>query len=573
MSKLRISPTLALPLDWMTLASVVYGARGSGKTHFGGVIAEAVTKEHQRFCAIDLKGDWWGLKAGADGVSEGIPVVVFGGDHADLPLEDTAGVFVADVVAELEQSVILDLEHLSKGKQVRFLASFFERLYDKNREPLLLLADEAQRYAPQRPISPEASVCLGAVEDIVKLGRKHGVGVVLFTQRGAGLNKEVSELSDMLVAFRTPGPLDQDRIKDWLDANATREQRDQVMSKLSGLPTGTAVIASNHPGLRIFETVHIRDRETFDSSATPRIGQKRVEPKRLAQVDLEQLRDRMAATIERAKADDPKDLRRRITELERQLAQKPVAPEPVVERVEVPVQGEEDRELTRDMLQGLQDLATDLRGLSDHLVTRIEAVGQKATDAPRPQPRVLPPAPASVKRAPILSAEKSQSNGHLNGPQQAVLDALAWWEAAGVGAPTHAQVGYVAHYSAGGGYWRSIVGALSTGGLIQYPMRGSIALTVEGRARANPPATPASTTALHDMVREQLDGPRRTILDVLLDEYPNALTHEELGLRTGYSPGGGYWRSLVGRLSTLGLITYPVRGTVAAAPVLFLERA
>jgi CO dehydrogenase nickel-insertion accessory protein CooC1 len=57
----------------MTLASVVYGARGSGKTHFGAVIAEAVTKEHQRFCAIDLKGDWWGLKAGADGVSEGHP--------------------------------------------------------------------------------------------------------------------------------------------------------------------------------------------------------------------------------------------------------------------------------------------------------------------------------------------------------------------------------------------------------------------------------------------------------------------------------------------------------------------
>ena len=91
-------------------------------------------------------------------------------------------------------------------------------------------------------------------------------------------------------------------------------------------------------------------------------------------------------------------------------------------------------------------------------------------------------------------------------------------------------------------------------------------------AHANPPVSPASTTALHDMVREQLDGPRRSILDVLLDEYPNALTHEELGQRTGYSPGGGYWRSLVGKLSTLGLITYPVRGCVAAAPVLFLEQ-
>src|SRR5207253_1622748 len=85
------------------------------------------------------------------------------------------------------------------------------------------------------------------------------------TRRGSGLNKEVSELCDMLVAFRTPGPLDQDRIKDWLDANVTREQRDQVMSQLAGLRTGTAIFASGHPGLKVFSLADVRAPRTFDS--------------------------------------------------------------------------------------------------------------------------------------------------------------------------------------------------------------------------------------------------------------------------------------------------------------------
>src|SRR6185369_12053227 len=274
---IRLSPKLALPLDWVTLATVVYDARGSGKTSLGRVMAEETSKAGQRFCAVDLKSDWFGLKSSANGKSAGLPVVVFGGEHADVPLEPGADAFVGETVAKLEQSCILDFELFSKGKQIRFLAEFFEALYHHNREPLLLLLDEAQRYAPQKP-GPDEARTLGAVQDLVKLGRKHGIGPVLFTQRGAGLNKEVSELCDLLVAFRTPGPIDQDRVKDWLDANKTRGERDQIMGQLSGLATGTAVFASSHPELKVFGVYPVRMPETFDSSATPKVGQRRVEP-------------------------------------------------------------------------------------------------------------------------------------------------------------------------------------------------------------------------------------------------------------------------------------------------------
>lgn len=345
MKKLEISDQLRLPIDWITLATVVYGARGSGKTSFGRVAAEEATKAGQRFCAIDLKGDWYGLKSSANGKGEGLPVVVFGGEHADVPLEPDAGKFVGETIAKLGQSSVLDFELLSKGKQIRFLADFFEALYHHNRDPLLVLADEAQRYAPQKP-GPEEARCLGAVQDAVKLGRKHGLGLVLFTQRGAGLSKEVSELCDMMVAFRTPGPLDQDRVKDWLDANTTKVQRDAVMGQLSGLATGTAMFASGHPDLKLFGVYPVRRPETFDSSATPKVGQARVEPKRLAKPDLDELKTKMAAAIERAKADDPKALRAEVAELKRQLA-KPLKPPTAVivappERVEVPTFSEDE---------------------------------------------------------------------------------------------------------------------------------------------------------------------------------------------------------------------------------------
>jgi hypothetical protein len=427
---LHVSDKLSLPLEWMFLATVVYGARGSGKTSFGSVVAEEVTKAHQRFCAIDLKGDWHGLKSTADGKGEGIPIVVFGGDHADVPLEESAGKFLGETVASISQSCILDLEHLSKGKQIRFLAEFFETLYHVNRDPLLLLMDESQRYAPQKP-GPDDARCLGAVQDTVKLGRKHGLGVVVFTQRGAGLSKEVSELCDMLVAFRTPGPLDQDRIKDWLDANTTKAQRDEVMGKLAGLATGTAVFASGHPDLKIFGEFPVRRRETFDSSATPKVGQRRVEPKVLAKPELVELREKMSAAIERQKADDPKALRARIAELERaEKARPPAAPkqparvETKMKTVElrVPTVSKEQTMLMKRLENILAKAGGDLGKLTaaieknaTHEVAARDKLLAKVAQVAPPIRDVLPTASAraAAPPPPPKPARVSMSNGSV----------------------------------------------------------------------------------------------------------------------------------------------------------------
>lgn len=573
---LRISAELALPLDWITLATVVYGARGSGKTSFGRVCAEEATKARQRFCAIDLKGDWYGLTSSADGKSEGLPVVIFGGEHAHVPLEPDAGAFVGETVAKLEQSCILDFELFSKGKQIRFLASFFEALYHHNREPLLLLLDEAQRYAPQKP-GPDEARTLGAVQDLVKLGRKHGIGPVLFTQRGAGLSKEVSELCDMMVAFRTPGPLDQDRVRDWLDANTTRQQRDQVMGTLSGLATGTAVFASGHPDLKIFGAYGVRRPETFDSSATPKVGQRRAEPKKLAAPDLVQLKERMASAIERAKADDPKALRARIAELEKELKKKAgAASTKVVERVEVPVFDKEALGILRSSL--LEHLST-ARGNIVDAMNRYAAIAGKhkaamaattrdaivvpisaQTDQDRTSngatPRWKPPANSSQSRPNMPKTNGAEKLGRC---ETAILTALAQRHPR----PSSAsQAAILSGYSVNSSTFQNGVSALRTAGLAEGPGR-ELRMTDAGVSWVGPVPPAPEVADRISLWHGKLGKCERTLLKHVWGMHPKSVTRAELAEEAGYSVTSSTFQNGLSTLRVLDLIVSDRGGPVA----------
>ena len=594
MKHLSLSPDLKLPLDWMTLATVVYGARGSGKTTLGRVMAEEVTKAGQRFCTIDLKGDWYGLKSTADGRGEGIPVVVFGGDHADLPLEEGTGTFVGETIAGLGQSAIIDLEHFSKGKQIKFLRDFFLSLYHTNRDPLLLLADEAQRYAPQatRGTGGEILECLGAVEDVVKLGRKHGIGPVLFTQRGSGLNKEVSELCDVLVAFRTPGPLDQDRIKGWLEANRTVEERDQIVGTnkqpgiIAGLDTGTAVFASGHPSLKLFKVAAVRRPETFDSSATPKIGQRKAEPKRLAIPDLEAIKSKMASAIERAKENDPKALKAELARLREELALRPVAEAPkpkvltkgeignilkemlndhersymelMVRTVDLAVQDITSvaKESHQRIAEALKEFRIGLSNERDRIVTEAQ---RRATAFSRTQ-RQGSAAPKQELSSNQRTPGGQPGNGALPRGERAVLTVCGQYPEGA----TREQITILS------GYKRSTRDAylqrLREKGMVK-DAGGEVVIEQAGVDALGPDFRPLPTGAgLREYWLRELPAGEQTILSYVMAAYPASADRGDLSDKTGYkrSTRDAY----IQRLSTK-LLVYTDRDGVRASDVLF----
>jgi hypothetical protein len=169
--------------------------------------------------------------------------------------------------------------------------------------------DEADAFVPQRLI-PGSERCFGAVDTMVRRGRSSGVAVTLISQRPQVINKDVLSQTEVLVSHQLTGPQDRKALEAWIEANDTENRRAEFMGSLASLKRGTAWFWS--PGLlAIFKPVAVRDRHTFDSSATPKAGVTAIaSPKAFAAVDLQKLTAEIAASIEKAKADDPRELRK-----------------------------------------------------------------------------------------------------------------------------------------------------------------------------------------------------------------------------------------------------------------------
>src|ERR1700722_15616916 len=147
---LWIGEELYFPPDIITETLLIIAKRGSGKTHCASVLVEEMVAARLPVAVIDPIGVGWGLGSSADGHGPGLPVTILGGEHADLPLPHESGTLVADLIIDERLPVVLDLSHLSKTQQRRFVTDFLERLYHRNRDPLHLVVDEADLFAPLR---------------------------------------------------------------------------------------------------------------------------------------------------------------------------------------------------------------------------------------------------------------------------------------------------------------------------------------------------------------------------------------------------------------------------------------
>ncbi len=144
--------------------------------------------------------------------------------------------------------------------------------------------------------------------------------------------------------------------------------------------------------------------------------------------------------------------------------------------------------------------------------------------------------------------------------EQRILDAAAWWRAAGVPQPTRHQVAFVARYTVNG-HFNNMVGALRSRALVDYPTGGGVELTADGVAAANPVDESPSREELILRVREVLksDAVRR-IFSAVVDAGRD-LTREELAALTNYTVNG-HFNNMVGSLRSLGVIDYPKAGGV-----------
>lgn len=544
-------PTAALDdrLAWL-------GTSGSGKTYNAGGGVERLLSAGARVVIVDPLDVWWGLRLKADGVKPAFPLVIFGGAHGDLPLTEQAGALIGETVATMSESCIVSLGGLpSKSAERRFMLAFLDAIYRKTDPrktgPYHIVFDEADLWAPQKSSEP---MLQSRMEEIVRRGRIKGFIPWLITQRPAVLSKDVLSQADGLVAFKLTSSQDRDAVGGWIEGQADRAQGREILASLPTMQRGQGVVWV--PGRGILSTVAFPAKTTFDSSRTPERGEVRRE-RALKPLDLSKLKDRLSSIEEEVKASDPAALKAEVARLTRELAkaQKAVAA-PLPAPLPVVANAEQIEEARR---QG------ELAGIAIGIARAQAAVNAlRVGDAPQAATRAqrAPAAPREAP-APIVAAEG------VTGPQQRVLNALAWWAAFGIEQPTSEQVAFMSGYSASSSGFANLKGAMRSAGLIEYPSGGRVALTSLGADKSEEPGTPLTRDAFHDAVRTKLANPQIRLLNPLIEAHPAAMGKAELAAAADYSPTSSGFANLCGQMRSLGFIDYPASGQVRAADWLF----
>lgn len=547
--KLKIADNLSLPHEAVTQTFGILAKRGVGKTYTASVMTEEMLKAGLHVVVIDPIGVWYGLRSSADGKSEGLPIIIAGGEHADIPIKPESGELLANLIIDNRLSMVVDVSLFRKGEQIKFMTAFAETLYRRNRNALHLVLDEADAFAPQRPMPGEQRL-LGAIEDIVRRGRARGLGVTMITQRPSVLNKNVLTQIEVLVALRLTAPIDQKAVDEWVKTNAEEGQREEFLSAIGSLPVGTAYFWS--PGwLKIFQKVHVRTRETLDSSSTPIAGKAVVLPEKMAKVDLDMLRDQLLKVTEKIESDDPKILRKRIAELEKQIAH------PMVEVREIIPAGL--AEIVAEATKSIESYAQAIRmrlefpekSISENELDKVRSDFDKDIKKPFPVYEHT----FSIDRA---TSGKDETvivtpTGEIRGGALRMLGVLV------NGWPmryTKAQMAVLAKMKITSGTFGTYYNRLKREGFIIESSDGMVdatdmAFDVLGESRQKPPLSP---TELYQMWADVLPAGSVKILDKLIEHYPSGIAKDNLAVETGFAIGSGTFSTYLGNLRRNKLI-------------------
>lgn len=482
MSKtLAISEDLSLPVDAATQTFAFIGRRGSGKTYGAGKLVELLMDAGVQTVILDTVGNWYGLRIAADGKGKGFDIPVLGGLRGDIPLEATGGELVADLVIETGRSVIVDLSQFSLGDRKKFATAFGVRLWQRkkaesNPSPLQLVIEESQLIIPQFVGKDDARM-VGIYEEIIRLGRNYGIGVSMITQRPQSVNKEVLTQTECLIVFQVNGTPERKALRDWIVHQGADVN---LVDKLPSLHVGHAYVWSPQ-WLRILQQVKIAPKHTFDASSTPKVGVRR-QQRELAPLDLDAFKQKMAATIERAKENDVRELHRTISQLKRDLASRDLAGRATKTEIkEVPVFSKAELKVLESMLtaiKAIQPGLANLHNLNNDVSRLLLDLPKRFGSAPvvlpdTAQARVHRPAPLALAThrplagAPAtngdLAGRATGQSGQLPKAERSILRVLANFPEG----KTRREIGVISGYKHSGGGFGNAVSRLRTYELIE----------------------------------------------------------------------------------------------------------
>lgn len=577
MKLLRLGKGLTFPMHAITETFAVLGVRGSGKSNAAAVMAEEMFKAELPFVVIDPVGSWWGLRSSGDGKRPGLEIPIFGGPKGDVPLERRGGNLIADLIVDERLSCVLDLRTLdSEGGKKDFLLDFARRLYTRNEAPLHLFLEEADDYIPQQPWRQEKEL-KRAFENIVRRGRNRGLGITMITQRSASIAKDVLTQAGTLIAFRTTGPRDRAAVLEWVKYH---DQDLEIAKSLPELADGQCWIWSPE---FLGDTVQnkFRRRETFDSGQTPKMLKAMKRPARLADVDLAAVEKKMAATIERAKAEDPKALRAENVKLRKELEiaqnNRSVVTKVAFKKAKIikqPALTKREWNVLNKVVQTCKKELDQLESIATQLSRVLVATEPSKGEAEFPinlqhnRKEQLPSTYTTKGRLELRSSvnpekprvKKYDLNGRLNPGERAILTVIVQYEKEGA---DQEQIAVLTGYKQTSRV--TYLKQLRQKGFI-FIEGNKIYPTNEGTVALGPVEELPTGEALQQFWLNRLSPGEKKIFDALLQAYPKSLGNPEIQYRTEYKATSVV--TYLKQLRARKLVTTE-RGTAQASSKLF----
>lgn len=545
---LHVSPDLALPADLAGVQKYAFiGQSGAGKTYAAGKLVEELLRVGARVIVLDIVGNWYGLTIAADGKGRGFQIPVFGGERGDVPIEPTQGAAVARLVVQRDLSAVIDISRFRKAARVRFIADFAEELFhlaQTSPTQRMLVIEEAQRVAPQNARDGEKRM-LGAIEDLVRLGRNYSIGSMLISQRPQSINKEVLNQATCLFVGQLSGAQERKAIELWVTEKDNADR--SWLKELPRLEPGTLQVWSP-AWLKQRLKVTIAKKSTYDASATLELGQVRAKRPALVQLDAAELR----------------------AELEAEAGEAPAAkggvptggalpPDPIVPQLRARIAFLEEREQStlRSVAEQLAQVRSAHMALGE-LLSQVTA----AVKVESPARAKADPAGFDELAGVVPHFSKAKAPAPANGKsavgsgQQRIMAALAEFYP---GTVTKVQAARLGKVGMRGGTFRRYWGTLRQLGFIEEPTPGLFRATREGLKVAGIAPAPPSFEGRLAMWDERLTGGEREILhEVIKHKRPVPL--DALASTVGKALRGGTFRRYVGALVTNKLIQKTDRG-------------
>lgn len=548
-------PVLMIPDEVQKNHILLAGTTGAGKSNTARTIVEYNMWKGRRTLIIDVTGDWWGIKSSADGRKSGLPFIVFGGEHADIPIDTNMGAQLGQILATKNIPAVIDLQLFSPERMATFLTPFFENMYRLNREVLHLVLDEAHRYLPQQVRSFQARL-VHQIGDIVTGGRSRGFKLMIVTQRPAKINKDPIAMCKTFILHEMPSSHDRKAIRDMIqDGDGMDAARmKEIMGSMPSLPTGEAWVWI--PKMKILERRQFPLAQTFDSGAAPDDGETKREPMKLAHIDLDAIRGMLAPKEPKGQPEARQD-----GAGGGDYARGYAAAKKALTEAHDAEKGRMERQMARtleDIRKKIAHVATSTQGAA----AVVEALLENFPEPPSAQDVKLWQRPVIAETPPRSTPRPS---GAPKNAEQKVIDAIAWWGALRNGWPTKTQLCAVAGYSPTASTIGVYLAQLKRNGYVEAE-NGAIALTPEGTARATAPDVPASKSALRERIKNILSPAECNILQPILDAFPAVMSRAELCDATGLSPTASTVGVYLAALRRYGFVE---RGKIKAADWLF----